>query len=449
MNDCEQQEHAALCSSWTDAALLAAVTTARGQHRPEVLPLIDAEVRRRKLALPAPVADVWQSANPTSKRATLATVASACFQRLRWKRLSWIGWVVLIPLAACVGGTEAPLVLPPRQLQWTVDPGNPVIQAGDLMSQGLWGDPSVLKVGDTYVMYMSSSTKEPFKPPILTFRAVSSDGLRWRLDPQTPLMDASGTPFVSIETPSVIHFRGKYHMYYTGIHPWGHSPVMEIGHASSDDGIHWVKDALPVVTSSGKVNEWTGYAVAEPGAVVYKDRVYLYFVGIGARPKGMPPQLQSIGLAISEDGRGFDKPRVVHTQTSRYPPAAGFPGYSTPSALVDGDTIHLFYDVVNFDKNAKPDWRQVALQDAVSTDGGMSFVERNGPLLRRDDNDWSAKGELIGPVALIDGNRVRLWFGGHVGYDQLGKMIRRGWKGREFGIGTMTTDLANLRKPAP
>ena len=375
-----------------------------------------------------------------------------CFDESALKRLrrltAVLAGVLLVPLTACVGGTETPLVLPARQTHWIPDPGNPVIQAGDFLPRAMWGDPSVLKVGDGYVMYLSTSTKEPFKPPILTFRAVSRDGIKWRLDPERALMDASGTPFVSIETPSVIQFGGKFHMYYTGIHPAGHVPVMEIGHASSIDGVHWEKDPLPVVTSSGKVSEWTGYAVAEPGAIVYKGKVYLYFVGIGARPKGMPPQLQSIGLAMSTDGRIFDQPRVVHTQTHRYPPEAGYPGYSTPAALVDGDTIHLFYAVVNFDKNAKPDWRQVALQDAVSTDGGLSFVERNGPMLRRDDNDWSAQGELIGPTALIDGDKVRIWFGGHTGYELLGNLVRRGFKGREFGIGILSTDLQNLRKPA-
>ncbi len=378
------------------------------------------------------------------------TRALGASQRIRWVQRATVAASLLVSLTACVGGTEAPLQLPARQAQWAVDAGSPIIQAGDFLDRAMWGDPSVLKVGDGYVMYLSTSTKEPFKPPILTFRAVSSDGIRWRLDPAKPLMDASGTPFVSIETPSVIQFGGKFHMYYTGIHKAGHIPVMEIGHASSVDGINWVKDAAPVVTSSGKVSEWTGYAVAEPGAIVYKGKVYLYFVGIGARPKGMPPQLQSIGLAISDDGQVFDKPRVVHTQTKRYPPEAGFPGYSTPSALVDGDTIHLFYAVVNFDKNAKPDWRQVAIQNAVSIDGGLSFVEREGPLLRRDDYEGSAGGgELIGPAALIEGDKVRLWFGGHTGYDLLGNLVRRGFKGREFGIGLMSTDLQNLRKPAP
>lgn len=367
-------------------------------------------------------------------------------RRLRKERALAAAIAILLgQLVACASEPEMPLNLPPRQTHWTLNPDSPIVRAGDFIDKGLWNDPSVLKVGDTYVMYMTSSTKEPFKPPILTFRAVSADGLRWRLDPGGPLMDASGTPFVSIETPSVVFFRGEYHMYFSGIHPSGYIPVMEIGHATSPDGIHWKKDPLPVITSSGKVAEWTGYAVAEPGAVVYKDKLHLYFVGIGARPKGLPPQLQSIGLAVSTDGRNFDKPRVVHTQTRQYPPEAGFPGYSTPSAIVDGERIHLFYDVVHFDKNAKPDWRQVALQHAVSTDGGLSFVESGGPLLRRDDYAWSAKGELSGPAALVEGDKVRLWFGSHVGYDLLGNMVKRGWKGPEFGIGTMTTDLAKLR----
>jgi predicted GH43/DUF377 family glycosyl hydrolase len=346
---------------------------------------------------------------------------------------------------SCASGPELPLDLAPRQAHWALYAGNPILKAGDLMEKALWNDPSVLKIGDTYVMYMTSSTKEPFKPPVLPFRAVSRDGINWRLDPARPLMDASGTPFQSVETPSVIFFRGEYHMYFSGIHPPGHVPMMEIGHATSRDGVNWAKDPAPVIASSGKVSEWTGFLVGEPGAIVYKDRIHVYFTAIGARASGSPPQLQSIGLAISADGRTFDKPRIALTQSRLYPAEKGFPGYSTPSALVDGDTVHLFYDVVHFDKNANPNWRQVAIHHAISRDGGFTFVENGGPLLRRDDNAWSVKGELNGPAALIDGNQVRLWFGGHAGYDTLANMIKRGWKGPEFGIGMMTTDLANLR----
>jgi hypothetical protein len=354
---------------------------------------------------------------------------------------------LVLHVASCTSHAETPLNLPPPQATWTLKAAKPILQAGDLMEKSLWNDPSVLKMNDTYVMFMTSSTKEPFKPPVLPFRAVSTNGVDWKLDPAKPLMDVSGTPFVSVETPSVVFFRGEFHMYYSGVHPPGHVPAMEIGHATSPDGVNWTKDPKPVITSSGKVAEWTGYAVAEPGAVVVNDKIYVYFTALGARPSGTPPQLQSIGLAISADGRTFDTPRVALSQSARYPPEAGYPGYSTPSALVDGTTVHLFYDIVHFDKNAKPDWRQVAIQHAVSTDGGLTFVEDVGSVLRRDDTPWAKLGEVHGPAAIIDGDVVMLWFGSHASYDELGNMIKRDWKGPEFGIGMATTSLSRLRDP--
>jgi len=355
---------------------------------------------------------------------------------------------VLAINSACAGSEpERPLNLLPSQGHWRLDPNSPIIRAGDFLDKALWNDPSVLKTADGYVMYMTSSTKEPFKPPVLPFRAVSKDGAKWQLQPNTPLMDVSGTPFVSMETPSVVFYKNEYHMYYSGVHRAGNVPAMEIGHATSPDGIRWRKDPKPVITSSGKVMEWTGFAVAEPGAIVYKDKIYVYFTAMGQRPSGSPPQLQNIGLATSSDGRTFDRPRIALSQSKAYPPEAGFPGYSTPSALVDGKTVHLFYDVVHFQKNAKPDWRQVAIQHAVSNDGGLSFVEDRGPILRREDTAWAKTGELNGPVAIIDGDVVKLWFGSHAGYSDLGNMIRRGWKGPEFGIGMASTSLSELRNP--
>ena len=119
----------------------------------------------------------------------------------------------------------------PRQDGWQVEQSNPIIKAGDFIERVLWNDPHVLKDGDSYVMYLStSSSKKPFQPPILPYRAVSTDGLQWKLDPKTPLMDASGTPFVSVETPSVVKHNGVYHLYYTGVYPQGGATTFAIGH---------------------------------------------------------------------------------------------------------------------------------------------------------------------------------------------------------------------------
>src|SRR5258708_16813803 len=71
----------------------------------------------------------------------------------------------------------------PSQDGWTQPLANPVIKAGDLRKQGLWNDPSVLKENGLYVMYMTTSIEEPFKPPIVPFPPPSPAGPSWKLDP--------------------------------------------------------------------------------------------------------------------------------------------------------------------------------------------------------------------------------------------------------------------------
>jgi sucrose-6-phosphate hydrolase SacC (GH32 family) len=292
-------------------------------------------------------------------------------------------------------------------------------------------------------MYLTSSAEEPFKPPVLTFRAVSSDGVSWRLDPQDPLMRPAGTPFVSIETPSVVRFRGMYHMYYSGIMPPGKVPIMAIGHATSEDGVSWRTDTQPVLSATGALEDWDGFLVGEPGAVVYNEKILLYFSAVGARAGGDPPQSQTIGVATSDDGVSFSRPRIALAQSPTYPPEQGFVGYSTPAALVANGGIHLFYDVAHYRRGRNPEWQQVALNHAVSRDGGLTFHQDPAPLFARTDFTWT-QGEILAPCVLLDGDRVLMWFGGHVPNAELGPLILRGFKGREFGIGMAVADAAWL-----
>src|SRR6516225_8096104 len=105
---------------------------------------------------------------------------------------------------------------------------------------------------------MPTSIKEPFKPPIVPFRAVSPDGVNWRLDPQTPVAMPDGTRFVNIETPSVVKFQNRYHMFFSGIYPQGGPAIMAVGHAISDDGVRWQVSRDPVIASTGKPQDWNG-----------------------------------------------------------------------------------------------------------------------------------------------------------------------------------------------
>lgn len=368
----------------------------------------------------------------------MRTVRYICF-------LCLSAFCIMFLLTACQGAAEErqsdPLLKLSRMSGWQADKGNPIIQAGDFMDKGLWNDPHVFKEGGQYVMYLTSSgAKAPFKPPILPFRAVSNNGLDWKLSPKRPLLDVSGTPFVSIETPSVVKYKNEYHLFYTGVYKEGAAPPFAIGHATSKDGIHWKKDALPVLTATGNASEdWNGYLVGEPGAVVYNNKIYLYFTAIQALPGKTPSLSQTIGVATTVDGKTFEKPRIALQLSVPYLEGDKFCGYSTPMATINNDKIHLFYDVVTYDDAAEPNWQQVGLHHAVSTDGNR-FAQDKAPMFTRNDFNWTT-GEILAPSALFEDKKLRLWFAGHVRIQDFGPLIRSGIKGRDFGIGHASISL--------
>lgn len=347
-------------------------------------------------------------------------------------------------LAACNEEGE-PADRPDRMASqggWTMPFENPVIKAGDLRPKGLWNDPSVLKESGRYVMYMTTSVEEPFKPPIVPFRAVSSDGVRWQLDPPTPVAMPTGTQFQSVETPSVVRFRDRYHMFFTGTYAKPNPAPMAIGHATSPDGINWTVKPGPVIAATGRPHDWNGFLVAEPGAIVRGNQIFVYFNATGARTGGKPPQDQSIGLVRTEDGENFSAPVRVLTQSPLFPADKGFTGYSTPAAAEINGRVHLFYDVALFQKGGNPEWQQVALHHAVSTgDGQGDFVQDQQPIFTRNDFSWTA-GEILAPAVLAEDGQVKLWFAGHVRVRDLGPLIRRGIAGGEFGIGFATRPAA-------
>jgi len=277
----------------------------------------------------------------------------------------------------------------------------------------LWNDPSVIKVNNQYIMYVTANIGGKWGT-VLPFRAVSSDGMNWNINRKPLLQLGAKGSFDedSVETPSVVRFKGKYHMFYTGVVRGLIKKNLSIGHAVSDDGVNWRKVSdKPLLKPTGNLlRDWNGFHVAEPGAVVFNNQLYLYFHASGRRDGGGKPGNQSsIGLVTSNDGFNFTEMRRILTQGARYPTTAPevYVGYSTPSAEVVKGKVHLFYDVIAI----KPSWQQVALHHAVSSDG-VNFSEDHDPLLERNELTWT-KTEIRAPATLYEGGRFRIWFAGH------------------------------------
>jgi predicted GH43/DUF377 family glycosyl hydrolase len=208
---------------------------------------------------------------------------------------------------------------------------------------------------------------------------------------------------------------------------------MSIGHAVSDDGIGWTKDARPVAAPSGVHSDWNGYQVAEPAAVIVGDRLHLYFAAVGLR-QGSPPARRVIGLATSENGREFSPPEEVLKPHELYSPEKGFDGYSTPAAAVSNGKVHLFYDVGYFNADVSRKWSQVALHHAVSENGRTGWVQDQEAIVTRNHAEWTGL-EVRAPAPLFEEGRLRLWFAGNAEPGKFIDAVRATGTTNLFGIG--------------
>ena len=288
---------------------------------------------------------------------------------------------------------------------------NPVINYGDEIAGVAWNDPCVLKESGQYIMYTAGAEGGLTHPndTVSIYRWLSNDGYDWTLNPSSPVLEAdSGTYYGGgIETPSVVFYQGEYHMYntvYTANNPF----LFKISHATSPDGITWQIDANLLLEPSPNYT-WMDAIVADPGAMVKEDTLYLFYTALGSLGG------QSIGLVRSIDGVNFlDTTLTATLPTDVYQNGNNYVGLSTPSPIMIGDTIYLFTDVAQnvFGTN----WMQVALHQFKSYGDINKWYHDTMPIHTRNDFSWTNGNfgaEIRSITPLLDGNRLRIWYSGH------------------------------------
>lgn len=291
--------------------------------------------------------------------------------------------------------------------EWVEYAKNPVIEFGDTMKNFMWGDPSVIKENGVYKMWMGAEdiTKNPLE--VKAYYATSDDGIDWDIRKEPVLRPTPGAwDSHGIEVPSVIKVGSTYHMYYTGYDQDFSAAVYSIGHATSKDGINWTKDPNnPLIVPNEDPLKWGFFTTAEPAVVHHNGTFYLYYTSAKSNypAEGAP---FGILLATSKDGSTFTDGQIVHTLSSAYDPKV-YRGYSTPAVYVDNGNFHLYYDIVR-----DPDgFEQVGISSAISTNG-YDFTENGVDIFTTGEGDWKDY-SIIGPSVLLDGDEVKIWFGGH------------------------------------
>jgi predicted GH43/DUF377 family glycosyl hydrolase len=104
----------------------------------------------------------------------------------------------------------------------------------------------------------------------------------------------------AVMSMTVVKVWGTFHLYYErGLRGCGD---LQIGHATSTDGLNWVKDPANPVLRPGKPGEWDAGATWDP-FVIYEDGMFkMWYGGELAGHRDF-----QCGYAVSKDGTHFTK----------------------------------------------------------------------------------------------------------------------------------------------
>ena len=290
------------------------------------------------------------------------------------------------------------------QTVWTKYENNPIVDAGP---EGSWDSngaahPAVLKRGSTYLMWYSGFDADGF---IRIGHARSNDGIHWKKYKNNPVIDL-GAPGewddFWINAPKVIFHHGKFHLWYWGVNTSGFGGSA-MGYATSRDGIHWEKHPANPVMVAGPEGAWDDFYVSN-GDVLYQNGTFrMWYGGFGNEDftEG------SIGLAMSEDGVEWHK----HPRSPVMTP--GDPGewdeiFDTGAEMYyDGSIYHMWFH----------GFAPFQIGYATSINGKQWKKYENNPILTPGSTgDWDEMW-VIQPSVIVENNLFKMW---HTGVDSEG-----------------------------
>ena len=166
--------------------------------------------------------------------------------------------------------------------------------------------------------------------------------------------------------------------------------IPRIGLARSNDGVHWRKDAHPVI-EAGPRGSWDERAVADPYVLKLGGEFYIYYLGQDRARQ------QQIGLARSSDGIQWTKLRsnpVIEAAPSTN-------GLGEPAVWQSKGWYWMIYTV-------RSRTEERSLKAARSLDG-VHWENVGQPV--RGGEAWD-RAVVCDPTVFVDGDRTLLWFGG-------------------------------------
>lgn len=285
------------------------------------------------------------------------------------------------------------------QTDWEKYANNPILDVGDVGSwdQATVGFHSVLYADSLYHMWYAGNDGNK----INIGYATSPDGVIWTKYENNPVLavgDFGEWDALWVTCPTVLRDSTGYKMWYLGNDPTFSGFVT--GYATSPDGVNWTKYSNNPVLDVGISGSWD-QAVAAVGTVLFNGTLYEMWYA-GAAIFGAP----DIGYATSEDGITWKKfetnPVMVRGEAGSWDNSL----INVPDVIYDNNEnkFHMWY------RGANGNASKVGY--AESQDGINWLKSSNNPVLNvGNSNEWDGLNLLQSRVILED-EIFKMWYQG-------------------------------------
>ncbi len=330
---------------------------------------------------------------------------------------------------------------------WSKHPDSPVIEPGP---EGTWDDAVISEAKVVYdgrlfhAWYAGRKRGPPgLKMPMDLGYATSPDGVQWRKSEANPVLVRG--PIGSddenmITAPGVLYDGEQSLMWYSAVDFRGD---WSIHLATSVDGVHWRKHEANPLLEETHDERWDAVYLAEPHVIYDGSQFRMWYNGASATTETL------LGYATSPDGVHWTRYEENHPVLDAGPDGAWDDfAVARASVLYDGEQFKMWYE--GHDGRA---WR---IGYATSENSVKWHKSAHNPILNLGaEGAWDSV-IVSEPNVLFDGATYRLWHSGYDGdryrvglatapavYDPQGTFISAPLKSAQpIKWGTLTADLS-------
>ena len=287
-------------------------------------------------------------------------------------------------------------LLPPSiSATWTKYAGNPILEPG---AAGTWDDqgvfaPSVMLQDGIYKMWYAGYGGSPGPVGRIGY-ATSTDGLHWTKN-ANPVLGPSDSWEIDLGQPIVIfdETENNYKMWFTSTGKGTTSDIWRIGSATSPDGLVWLRD--PGFVIMGTPGEWDSRGTAAPSVLKIDGIDGIYKMWYGGLKNGGIPQL---GYATSQYGKVWEK----YSENPIMAPSASEPAVvGDPHVIKELDNYTMFYHAYQ---------PPSTMNMATSLDGINWVRSSSNPIFSLSTSGSFDNSQIAAPSVIKQNNIYRMWY---------------------------------------